>query len=319
MTKKNRTRADAERELAQAVEDTITQERVRMILDDPQTPKRIKRRVGQLVRDLNENTNAFQNLTDPDLAFATCGDAISAYRAMKESHYLHAEATRNLDALTKYTAQYSPEEYELAQRIQTLYAAEKERSGNGAHLLATFADEVTQGGSDGLVLDPDSEFFVPVFVQAARDVGRRNEDYIALKRLVERAEAGESLAEIEAERERKCDERSAELQRERLNAPEPKNKRSDAWRYWKLRQIEHAFENRENDQQAYEQASAFVRELVEGLYNSPDFWNMTFIAPMLAHFIIARQKLDGQKLRAKRAGSKGIKTRTARKESAAAK
>jgi hypothetical protein len=59
------------------------------------------------------------------------------------------------------------------------------------------ADDVMGSAGECVMLSsPLSEFFVPFFVKAAREVGRDDERCAGLKQIIARADAGEDLDEI---------------------------------------------------------------------------------------------------------------------------
>ncbi len=155
-------------------------------------------------------------------------------------------------------------------------------------------------------------FFPKAFLMAAKgteemprkkgvknlDAARAWQAYDALQKTLARTEAGESLAAIYAEREAARSARQAAREAENLNAPEPKDKTSDEWRYWKLRRMERAFED--EDGAEYKQAWAEFTALLKGLMADESFWHTGNARTLLPHLIIARQQIDKQKARAKK-------------------
>ena len=155
-------------------------------------------------------------------------------------------------------------------------------------------------------------FFPKAFLMAAKGTeemprrkGVKNLDapwawqaYDEIQKTLARTKAGESLAAIYAGREAARARRHAEREDERLNAPEPKDKASDEWRYWTLRRMERAFEG--DDGAEYKQAWAEFTALLKGLMADESFWHTGNARDLLPHLIIARQQIDKQKARAKR-------------------
>jgi hypothetical protein len=155
-------------------------------------------------------------------------------------------------------------------------------------------------------------FFPKAFLMAAKgteemprkkgvknlDAARAWQAYDALQKTLARTEAGESLAAIYAEREAARSARQAAREAENLNAPEPKDKTSDEWRYWKLRRMERAFDG--GDGAEYKQAWAEFTALLKGLMADESFWHTGNARTLLPHLIIARQQIDKQKARAKK-------------------
>lgn len=130
-------------------------------------------------------------------------------------------------------------------------------------------------------------------------------------------DAGETLAALREESEREWEEFRARRQAEELAEPEPKDKLSAKWRYWKLRQIEHAFgpaRMTSEGKQPYAEAWDYCHELFDGLYTNRDFWDAVFILPLLPNLICARQAIDetDRHDRRMRAGMKGAATRKAK-------
>ncbi len=173
-------------------------------------------------------------------------------------------------------------------------------------------------------------FFPKAFLMAAKateemprkkmaksvDAAWARQAYDEIQKTLTRTKAGESLAAIYAEREAARERRCAAREAEQLNAPEPKDKTSDKWRYWKLRRMERAFDA--SDREAYKQAWAEFTSLLKGLMADEDFWHTSNARALLPHLIIARQRIDQQIAYEKRslAGVKGAETR--RKKAGAA-
>jgi hypothetical protein len=122
--------------------------------------------------------------------------------------------------------------------------------------------------------------------------------YDEIQKTLARTKAGESLAAIYAEREAARERRQAAREAENLNAPEPKDKTSDEWRYWTLRRMEKAFDG--EDGAAYKQAWAEFTALLKGLMAEEGFWHTGNARTLLPHLIIARQQIDKQNARAKK-------------------
>jgi hypothetical protein len=142
--------------------------------------------------------------------------------------------------------------------------------------------------------------------------------YDEIQKTLARTQAGESLAAIYAGREAARARRRAEREAENLNAPEPKDKTSDEWRYWKLRRMEKAFEERGENGEAYAEAWREFRALLDGLLADEDFWHTGNARTLLPHLIIARQEIDRTRAfeRSQSAAAKGTAAR--RKKAGAA-
>ncbi len=74
--------------------------------------------------------------------------------------------------------------------------------------------------------------------------------YDTLALILSRVRAGETLEEIERDRQQKREARSAEYRRERDAAPAPKDKLSDEWCHWKIRQLDKGFTSGSDEERA---------------------------------------------------------------------
>ncbi len=140
--------------------------------------------------------------------------------------------------------------------------------------------------------------------------------YDEIQKTLARTKAGESLAAIYAGREAARARRHAEREDERLNAPEPKDKASDEWRYWTLRRKERA--NEGDDRAAYKQAWAEFTALLKGLMADESFWHTGNARDLLPHLIIARQQIDHARAFEKRQSAAAKGTAARRKKAGAA-
>jgi hypothetical protein len=138
--------------------------------------------------------------------------------------------------------------------------------------------------------------------------------YDEIQQTLTRTKAGESLAAIYAEREAARCARQADREAENLNAPEPEDKTSDEWRYWKLRRMERAF-----DGEGVEYADAWheFAALLTGLMAEADFWHTGNARTLLPHLIIARQEIDRTRAFEKRQRVKAVDAVTSRKKGGA--
>ncbi len=111
--------------------------------------------------------------------------------------------------------------------------------------------------------------------------------------VLQRVKAGETLEQV-------LDDFNAQLQRSAaaqraawLTMPQPKDRNSDEWRYWKLRCLEDAFQG--NDIKANEQAWEEFKTLLTGLMAEGGFWYAGNAIALLPHLLIARQEIDWAK------------------------
>jgi hypothetical protein len=151
----------------------------------------------------------------------------------------------------------------------------------------------------------------PLFLRALLDGWQRAGKHSRrnVGEVLQRVKGGEALESVIADFRGQLDA-GAEARLERwLTMPEPKDKTSDEWRYWKLRRMEKAFDGK--DGEAYKQAWQDFRVLLKGLMADESFWHTGTARALLPHLIIARQRIDKQHAHEKRsrAGMKGAESR----------
>jgi hypothetical protein len=161
--------------------------------------------------------------------------------------------------------------------------------------LAEYVDDILSA-SEVSDLTNNRPLFLRGFIEGwprADKYSRRN-----VGELLQRVKCGEALASIIADFRGQLDA-GAEARLERwLTMPEPKDKTSDEWRYWKLRRMERAFDG--EDGAEYKQAWQEFKLLLNDLMAEEDFWHTGNAHALLPRLIIARQQIDKQKARAKR-------------------
>jgi hypothetical protein len=304
--------------------DELTAERIRAILSDPNTPSRVAGKLQSLVNKLGELTDAPAPDTADFYADTFLYAAETVRGGMPNTPDERAEAAPLYADVARYAERHEPEGYRLARRVSEIFAEAKAR-GDREDFIMQAADEVTTSGGEGVMLSsPASEFFVQFFVNAARDLSPKYRALVELKAIVARYDAGATLREMVEEEEARGRERTERHKAAQLEKPEPKDRLSDEWRYWKLRQIEHAFGPacmEEAGAEAYSAAHRYFRELLTGLFRDENFYNVAHILPLLPQLIIARQELDRTDRYERRsaAGAKGTETRKANKAKAAKK
>ncbi|MGA9994817.1 MAG: hypothetical protein WBP93_05340 [Pyrinomonadaceae bacterium] len=109
-------------------------------------------------------------------------------------------------------------------------------------------------------------------------------------RIVEVQRTGQTVEEIYQAFEQRQKEWRALREEEERNAPEPKDRLSSQWRYWKLIQMQEAFES--DDAKTYSAAWREFTDLLKGLMADEDFWHVSNALPLLPLLIIARQDID---------------------------
>jgi hypothetical protein len=209
------------------------------------------------------------------------------------------------------TAVYgAPEALAVAERCREIYEAEEDKGGEKYFIERV--DAVTSESSDNLMLaSPGEPLFPLVYARAAAEWKREPEPnvYTRLLDIIRRVDAGESLAEMYAECERRHAEWKAEREAEELAKPEPKDKTSAEWRWWKLRQVEADLDS--GDTERYGAAWGYFRNLLLWLIADSNFWHVSTVHRLLASLMVIRQELDGMERRERRsdAGVKGAQTR----------
>jgi hypothetical protein len=233
---------------AQAVAlDLAMDERVRAIITDPGVRQSVKDGLDRLISKLAGELSDPSVMPDlPETDIAEYMAVSNAYLCEKEDGKLTDGAREAAARLVAYVERHEPEEYKVARRCAEVWEAQrakdKAEGSDGACFFMEAVDRVTEGGKDGLMLaSPREELFTLVFTRAVRDIGRDDEDYVALKKLIAEVEAGASLAAMYEEEKRRDAERSARQSVEELSKPEPQDKTTDEWRYWKLRHLEADF------------------------------------------------------------------------------
>lgn len=124
-----------------------------------------------------------------------------------------------------------------------------------------------------------------------QDWGAR-QAYEGLQEILTRLDAGETLEAIAADHEAQMRKHSEKSRRKMLAKPEPKDKTSDEWRHWKLRQWEAAFKQGADDAAAYTRAWTEFRALFDGLIADGDFWNVRNALALAPDLLIARRDID---------------------------
>ena len=179
--------------------------------------------------------------------------------------------------------------------------------------LAEYVDDILSA-SEVSDLTNNKPLFLRGFIESwprADKYSRRN-----VGELLQRVKCGEALESIIADFRGQLDA-GAEARLERwLTMPEPKDKTSDEWRYWKLRHMERAFDG--EDGAAYKQAWAEFTALLKGLMADESFWHTGNARDLLPSLIIARQQIDHARAFEKRQSAAAKGTAARRKKAGAA-
>jgi antitoxin (DNA-binding transcriptional repressor) of toxin-antitoxin stability system len=177
---------------------------------------------------------------------------------------------------------------------------DKAVSKDARHRLAEYVDEVLNAAP---ITDATNNrpLFLRGFVEGWQQVGghsRRN-----VGEILQRVKSGETLESVITDFQRQMTSNEEAHRGGWLNMPEPKDKTSDEWRYWKLRRMEKAFDA--SDREAYAEAWREFRALLDGLMAEPDFWHTGNARTLLPDLIIARQEIDRTRAFEKRQRAKG--------------
>jgi hypothetical protein len=227
------------------------------------------------------------------------------------AHPLAMEAYTNLYGLYLENA----DALKLARRVVELFAASGSGAGNctaGGRFLMEAADDVTTSAGEGAMLSsPLSDFFIPFFVKAVRGLAPDYHSLVQLKDIIKRVDAGEDLEAIAEEEKAQGGERAEAYKVEQSAKPEPKDKTSDEWRYWKLRRIEAGFYDYEGDTEKYAEAWREFREFFHGYMKNATVESAIALLPTLitTH---QRQLAYERQDRRRDAGRRGAQTRKAK-------
>lgn len=254
--------------------DELTAARVRSILADS-TNEEVKEEVARLLGEMNDWTGAGYDLT-PDssaLHFISCAERMRDDAGTETLEFSAGEARKAYDRLVALADEHEPIEYKAARRVRAVYDAQREREGDkgvGCYFfMENYVDPLTTSGSDNFMLgSPREELFTLIFTRAAREwIDEPHKDpardpWLDLLAILDRAETEEcfDFEKLAAEHETRLAEIQREVKAEELAKPEPKDKTSAAWRYWKLRHIEADF--RSDDMERYVSAWAEFRRFL---------------------------------------------------------
>lgn len=245
----------------QRAADELTAERIQAILSDPKTPKGVAGKLQKLVNKLGEWATPYIDETPGFYArmFLASAEAVRAGNVIPTEDA--AEAMTTFANVTLLAENREPQAYKVARRCTEIYAdwlgrKKGRKYADGAHFFMEHVDAVLEGG-DGLMPNPDSKYFVPLFVKAFNERGPRDRHVRKLLDLIKRVDEGADLNALRDEDERARAERSALYEAEELAKPEPKDKTSAEWRRWKLRRMKTALRGKDKDA-----ATAAVKEFI---------------------------------------------------------
>jgi hypothetical protein len=288
--------------------ERLTAERIRNILSSP--GRRGKRQLQSLCIDLFGEDGGGCVEETPEYITLLFEAGASGLRDDEEKGR-PATGRALFEQIVALAEKYEPDVFKLARRVSEIYAEARERGDREDYIMRA-ADEVTTSGGEGVMLSsPASEFFVPFFVEAVRDLSPKYRALVEIKNIVARYDAGMTLREMVEEEEARGRERAEAYKAETIAKPEPKDKTSDEWRYWKLRRIEAGFTDHEGSTEKYAEAWREFREFFHGYMKNATVESAVALLPTLitAH---QRQLAYERQDRRRDAGRRGAQTRKAK-------
>ena len=196
--RKGRGKADAQR-----AADELTAERIRAILSDPKTGERVTLKLTGLLNKLGSATDA-PVLESPDFFAHTFAHGSAALLAGDVPRFEVKEAREAAAEIARLAERHEPKAFRVARRCAEIWEAAE---GEGANYFVAHVDAVLDC-NDGLVPNPDSTYFEPLFVEAFNASGPRDRDVRRLLDLIKRVDAGADLNALAEEDNRRWEERA---------------------------------------------------------------------------------------------------------------
>jgi hypothetical protein len=185
--------------------DELTAERIRAILSDSNTGERVTLRLRSFIDQLGAATDTPAPET-PDFYVYTFAHGAESLRVGDIARGEVEEARAVVEEITRLAERHEPKAFKVARRCREIYEAAE---GDGATFFADHVDVVLEGGDDGLIPNPDSKYFVPLFVEAWNERGPRDRRVRKLLDLIKRVDEGADLNALRDEAERKWEENAA--------------------------------------------------------------------------------------------------------------
>lgn len=188
--------------------DEQTAGRVRAILSDQKTPSAVAGKLQSLVDKLGELFGSPAPDTPDFYAETFLYAAGVAREGMPNTSDECAEAAPVLDALTVYAERHEPKAHKVARRCVEIFTHwQRRKRTDGAFYFVEHTDAVLEGG-EGINPNPDSKYFVPLFVEAFNERGPRDRRVRKLLDLIKRVDEGADLNALYDEAERETKERA---------------------------------------------------------------------------------------------------------------
>lgn len=135
-------------------------------------------------------------------AFIASAEGVRRGRVIPDGE--ESEAADTLARVIQLAERHEPEAYKVARRCAEIYDA---LDGAGATYFLEHTDAILEGG-EGLMPNPDSRYFTPLFVEAVRERDPQDKRVRRLLDLIKRVDEGVGLNALYAKRERESDERA---------------------------------------------------------------------------------------------------------------
>jgi hypothetical protein len=136
----------------------------------------------------------------------------------------------------------------------------------------------------------DKKLFVRTFVDGMQNAGRARARQHVM-RIVDGLREGQEPAAIAAWFEQERARLRAESEEEARTQPEPKDRLSDEWRYWKLSQFDLAFKSK--DASVRERAWKEFESMFKTLIKRSDL-TVYDVKTLLPYIIVIQQRLEGK-------------------------
>ncbi|MGA9997392.1 MAG: hypothetical protein WBP93_18380 [Pyrinomonadaceae bacterium] len=188
-------------------------------------------------------------------------------------------------------------------------------SADARYELTDWATEIC-GQSAVILPEHYRALFIRTFIEGWKAPGSQHARRVLKTRFLDKLKSGMSLDLAYQEYKREQGEAFAARREAERNAPEPKDKTSDEWRYWKIRQLTRAFTCDETGREEYDAAWEEFKALLNGLLADGNFWHTSNAIHLLPDLLIARQEIDRMNKRERKsdAAMKAAATRKARQQ-----
>ena len=154
--------------------------------------------------------------------------------------------------------------------------------------ISDWADEVYNYADNIPNPYKDKKLFVRTFVDGMQNAPRARASQ-HIRRIIKGLREGQEPAAVAAWFEQERARIAAEQEEKRRTQPEPKDRLSDEWRYWKLGQFKLAFKSADTRQSAWRE----FHPMVKALAKNPNF-TVGDAMTLLPYIIVIQQRLDDE-------------------------